>query len=72
MNWDQVAGNWKQFTGKVQEKWGDLSNDDLEAIDGNREQLEGKIQELYGKSKEEAKEEVNALLQEWKSSDDQS
>jgi hypothetical protein len=24
MNWDQISGNWKQFEGKVQEKWGKL------------------------------------------------
>jgi len=29
MNWDQIAGNWRQFTGKVKEKWGKLTDDDL-------------------------------------------
>jgi uncharacterized protein YjbJ (UPF0337 family) len=29
MNWDRVEGNWKQFSGKVKEKWGDLTDDDL-------------------------------------------
>ena len=29
MNWDQVAGNWKQFKGPVKEKSGKLTNDDL-------------------------------------------
>ena len=29
MNWDQIEGNWKQFTGKVKEKWGKLTDDDL-------------------------------------------
>jgi uncharacterized protein YjbJ (UPF0337 family) len=24
MNWDRVQGNWKQFTGKVKEQWGQL------------------------------------------------
>ena len=32
MNWDQIAGNWKQAKGKVKEKWGKLTNDDLEVI----------------------------------------
>ena len=62
MNWDQIEGSWKQFTGKVQERWGELTDDDLNQIDGNREQLEGKIQERYGKSKEEAKKEVDEML----------
>ena len=28
MNWDRVQGNWKQFTGKVKEQWGNLTDDD--------------------------------------------
>jgi len=32
MNWDQVAGNWKQFKGQVREKWGKLTDDDLDVI----------------------------------------
>ncbi|ABD79868.1 CsbD family protein [Saccharophagus degradans] len=62
MNNDQLEGNWKQFKGKLQEKWGKLTDDDLDVTNGNREQLEGKIQERYGKSKEEAKKEVDAYI----------
>lgn len=62
MNWDQVEGNWKQLKGKVQERWGDLTNDELDKAEGNREQLEGIIQERYGKTKEAAKAEVDAFL----------
>jgi CsbD-like len=29
MNWDQIEGNWQQFKGKVKEKWGKLTDDDL-------------------------------------------
>ena len=43
MNWDRVKGDWKQFSGKVKQKWGQLTDDDLAQINGNREQLEGKI-----------------------------
>ena len=54
MNWDQVAGNWKQFKGHVREKWGKLTDDDLDVVAGKRDQLIGKIQERYGITKEEA------------------
>lgn len=64
MNWDQVTGNWKQFKGQAQQKWGELTNDDLDQAEGNREELEGKIQSRYGKTKEEAKQEVDAFLAE--------
>ena len=55
MNWDTVKGDWKQFSGKVKEKWGNLTDDDLTKINGQREQLEGKLQERYGHTKEQAK-----------------
>jgi uncharacterized protein YjbJ (UPF0337 family) len=48
MAWDRVEGNWKQFMGLAKEKWGQLTDDELTAIDGRRDQLEGKIQERYG------------------------
>lgn len=59
MNSDKLAGNWKQLRGKAQEKWGKLTNDDLDVIEGQRDQLVGRIQELYGKTKEEAEREVD-------------
>lgn len=62
MNWDQVEGQWKQIKGRVQEKWGELSSDEVDEIGGRREQLEGRIQEKYGKSKEEAKREVDEFI----------
>ena len=43
MNWDRVQGDWKQFTGKVKQQWGQLTDNDLTQINGSREQLEGKI-----------------------------
>jgi uncharacterized protein YjbJ (UPF0337 family) len=54
MNWDQIQGNWKQFTGHIQKQWGKLTDDDLARIKGNERELAGKIQERYGISKEEA------------------
>jgi uncharacterized protein YjbJ (UPF0337 family) len=59
MNWDRVEGNWKQFSGKVKEKWGKLTDDDLATINGRREQLEGKIQERYGYGKDQVKKELD-------------
>ena len=45
MDWNRVAGSWKQLEGKVKAKWGMLTDDDLTTIKGSRELLEGKIQE---------------------------
>src|SRR5262245_51585085 len=47
MNWDQIQGSWKQFTGKLKSKWGKLTDDDLTLIGGKKDQLLGKLQERY-------------------------
>jgi uncharacterized protein YjbJ (UPF0337 family) len=62
MNEDILQGNWKQFKGKVQQFWGDLTNDDLDRIQGSKTELAGIIQEKYGRSKEEAEREINEFL----------
>lgn len=54
MNSDVIKGKWKQLTGKIKERWGDLTDDDLQAADGHAEYLVGKLQERYGWSKERA------------------
>ena len=62
MNWDRVKGDWKQFSGKVKQKWGQLTDDDLAQINGNREQLEGKIQSRYGLAKDKVKADVDSWV----------
>jgi uncharacterized protein YjbJ (UPF0337 family) len=57
--WNRVEGNWKQLKGKVKEKWGNLTDDDLTAINGQRDQLEGKIQERYGLAKDQVRKDVD-------------
>jgi uncharacterized protein YjbJ (UPF0337 family)/ElaB/YqjD/DUF883 family membrane-anchored ribosome-binding protein len=59
MDWNRVEGNWKQVKGKAREKWGQLSDNDLNVINGRRDQLEGKIQERYGYAKDRARKEVD-------------
>jgi uncharacterized protein YjbJ (UPF0337 family) len=60
MNKDQADGNWKQFKGKLKEKWGKLTDDDLTVVEGKRDQLVGKIQERYGYQKDEAEKELKS------------
>jgi uncharacterized protein YjbJ (UPF0337 family) len=59
MDWNRVEGNWKQVKGKVKEKWGKLTDDELDKMNGRREQLEGKIQERYGIAKDQTKKDVD-------------
>ncbi|HXL67913.1 MAG TPA: CsbD family protein [Xanthobacteraceae bacterium] len=62
MNWDRIEGNWKEFKGKVQQHWGDLTNDDLDVIRGKRTELAGRLQQRYGYQKEEAEKQINTWL----------
>lgn len=59
MNWDRVQGNWKQVMGKAREKWGKLSNDDIDVIGGRRDQLVGRLQERYGIAKDVAQKQAD-------------
>lgn len=59
--WNKLAGNWKQITGNVRERWGDLTDDEVMQINGEREKLAGKIQERYGITQAEA----NKQIDEW-------
>lgn len=61
MNSDIAEGKWKKIKGKVQEKWGKLTDDDYDRIKGQKEQFVGLIQERYGKNKDEAEKEFDRL-----------
>ncbi len=58
--WEKVKGSWNQTKGAAKEQWGELTDDDLLAIEGRRDQLVGKIQTRYGISREAAEAQVGA------------
>ena len=62
MNEDTLKGQWMQLKGKVHEKWGKLTNDDLDIIEGRAEQLVGRVQERYGVAHAEADRQVKDWL----------
>ncbi len=64
MNKDRMEGNWKQMQGKVKEKWGKLTDNDLTMAQGRRDYIIGRIQERYGIAKEQAMKEYDAFLDE--------
>jgi uncharacterized protein YjbJ (UPF0337 family) len=59
MNWDTVKGDWKQFKGKIREKWGEFTDDELDQVQGRREQFEGLLQKKLGMAKDEVKRQVD-------------
>lgn len=61
MNTDIAQGKWKQMKGQIQQKWGKLTDDDMDRIDGSAERFIGTVQEKYGMSRDEAEKEFNNL-----------
>jgi len=59
MNWDQIEGKWKQFTGSARERWGKLTDDDVQVVIGLKDHLVGRIQERYGIAKAEAEKQAD-------------
>ena len=62
MNWDQMSGKWSQAKGEIRQRWGKLTDDDLEVIAGSRDKFLGRIQERYGIAKEEAQNQLDEWL----------
>lgn len=62
MNNDILEGKWKQLKGRIQEQWGELTNDEVDQIQGKKDVLVGKLQEKYGYTRDEAEREVNDFL----------
>jgi len=62
MNDDVFKGKWLQLKGQIKEKWGQLTDDELDQAAGERDQLVGRIQERYGLAKDEVNAQLNALI----------
>ncbi|MFB0946340.1 MAG: hypothetical protein ACI9V1_000548 [Spirosomataceae bacterium] len=58
---DKIKGNWNQMKGEIQQKWGDLTDDDLDYAEGKETELLGRIQEKTGETKENVKSFIDGL-----------
>jgi uncharacterized protein YjbJ (UPF0337 family) len=54
MNEDILKGKWLEIKGRVKEKWGKLTDNDLVEIEGKGEILLGLLQKKYGRIKDKA------------------
>jgi uncharacterized protein YjbJ (UPF0337 family) len=52
MNWDRVAGNWRQVKGIARAQWGRLTADYVGVVAGKRQQVLGKVQAMYAITKQ--------------------
>jgi len=62
MNQDTWEGRWKQVKGTVKQKWGKLTNDDLDYMAGSKDRFVGRLQERYGIAKDEAQKQADEWL----------
>jgi uncharacterized protein YjbJ (UPF0337 family) len=58
-----LKGRWKQLRGAVKERWGELTDDDVDQVRGEWDRLVGKLQETYGYKKEQAEAEISEFLE---------
>lgn len=70
MNTDQLQGKWKQLKGSVKERWGKLTDDDIDVINGQHDHLIGRIQERYGIAKQEAQSQVDEWMRRHRSDEE--
>jgi uncharacterized protein YjbJ (UPF0337 family) len=62
-NQDQVEGKWKEIKGDIRKKWGQLTENDVEATRGNLHSLVGVLQQKFGVAKEEATKHLNEITE---------
>ena len=56
-----IKGNWNQVKGKLKQKYGQLTDDDLTFAEGKDDELLGRLQTRLGKAKETLRSEIEAL-----------
>lgn len=57
----EIKGNWNELKGKIKQKYGQLTDDDLQFTEGKEEELLGRLQKKTGETKEKLIEEINKL-----------
>ena len=53
-----LKGNWNEIKGKLKQKYGQLTDDDLTFAEGKEDELLGRLQKRLGKSKEDVRREI--------------
>ncbi|MFO7852468.1 MAG: CsbD family protein [Bacteroidota bacterium] len=61
MNKLEIKGNWNELKGKIKQKYGQLTDDDLQYAEGKEDELLGRLQKKTGQTKEKLIEEINKL-----------
>ena len=57
----QLKGNWNEIKGKLKQKYGQLTDDDLTFAEGKDDELLGRLQQRLGRTKEEIRRELEGF-----------
>jgi len=57
----QMKGTWNEIKGKLKQKYGQLTDDDLTFADGKEDELLGRLQKRLGRTKDELRAEIEEM-----------
>ena len=57
----QLKGNWNEVKGKLKQKYGQLTDDDLVFAEGKEDELLGRLQKRLGRTKDELRAEIEKM-----------
>jgi uncharacterized protein YjbJ (UPF0337 family) len=57
----QMKGSWNEIKGKLKQKYGQLTDDDLMFADGKEDELLGRLQKRLGRTKDELRAEIEDM-----------
>ena len=61
MNTVSIEGNWKEISGKLKQRYANLTDDDVLFAEGKEEEVMGRLQKKLGKTKEELRKVIAKL-----------
>ena len=57
----QLKGSWNEVKGKLKQKYGQLTDDDLTFAEGKEDELLGRLQKTLGRTKDELRAEIEDM-----------
>jgi uncharacterized protein YjbJ (UPF0337 family) len=57
----QMKGSWNEVKGKLKQKYGQLTDDDLMFAEGKEDELLGRLQKRLGRTQDEIRAEISDM-----------
>lgn len=57
----KLKGSWNELKGKLKQKYGQLTDDDLVYAEGKEDELYGRLQKKLGKTRDEVQRELDTM-----------